>query len=346
MKRQFLCLSRSAFLPGKLKGAVVAIGNFDGVHRGHQIVLQCALDKARELGRPAIVLTFEPHPRTVFSPNESVSRLTSPDEKAEIFRLMGFEAVIEQAFTWEFAACTAGAFVEDILCGRMKVSSIVIGDNFYFGYKRQGSPDFLQQIGKKIGLSINIVDSVKDRDGQVISSSRIRTLLQHSAIEEASELLGYHHTVSAEVVHGSAFGRILGFPTANMALTSQKNLALGIYAVRFRCPDGKIYDGVASFGHRPTVNETVEPVLETYIFDFSSDLYGKICSVSFFSFLRGEKKFDNLDLLIAQMHRDEAKARAVLEKIRPLSILDRNFTFENKFSSCFSVIYTNYLTLS
>lgn len=330
MKKHFLRLAGPDLLPESLKGAVVAIGNFDGVHRGHQVVLQSALDQARKLGRPAIVLTFEPHPRTLFNPADPISRLTSANEKAEIFRLMGFDAVIEQAFTHEFAACTAEAFVEDVLCGLLGVSSVVTGDNFYFGHKRRGSPVFLQKTGKRLGFGVHIVDAVKGRDGKVISSSLIRTLLQQGAVEEAAELLGYHYTVSAEVVHGSALGRTLGFPTANMALALQKNLALGIYAVRFRCPNGKIYDGMASFGHRPTINEVIEPVLETYIFDFSDDLYGKTCSVSFFSFLREEKKFDGLEPLIAQMHRDKAEARIILAKAGPFSALDRHLTFENQ----------------
>ncbi|RCL02578.1 MAG: riboflavin kinase / FMN adenylyltransferase [Candidatus Tokpelaia sp. JSC188] len=330
MGKRFLRLSAPSLLPEDFKNAVVTIGSFDGVHRGHQLVLQYALSKAHELNKPAIVLTFEPHPRTLFNLDKPIIRLTSASEKTEIFRLIGFDAVIEQTFTREFAGYTAEMFMKNILYNTLKVNCIVTGDNFYFGYKRQGSPDLLQKVGKKLGFSVSIVDSMKDRNGEVISSSRIRILLQHGSIEESSELLGYHYTVSEKVVYGSAFGRTLGFPTANMTLSSQKNLALGIYAVRFRCPDGKIYDGVASFGHRPTVNKVAKPILETYIFDFSDNLYGKICAVFFFSFLRREKKFSDLNSLIAQMRKDEAEARVILAKAKPISRLDYNFVFKNK----------------
>jgi len=331
MKMPFLRLADFALLPVRLKGSVVAIGNFDGVHRGHQAVLQCALDRAEKSDKPAVVLTFEPHPRTLFRPDDPVDRLTPAAEKAEIFRLMGFNAVVEQAFTRKFAACAAETFVENVLCGVLHVNSVVAGDNFYFGYKRRGNPVFLQQAGKRLGFHVNIVDALRDEGGEVVSSSRIRALLGKGAVEEVAGLLGYHYTVSAEVIHGAALGRSLGFPTANMALPSQTNLALGIYAVRFRCASGKIYDGVANFGRRPTVNEVAEPLLETYVFDFSGNLYGETCSVSFFSFIREEKKFYGLDSLVAQMRQDEAEARAVLAEVRPLSPLDRHFTFENRF---------------
>jgi len=330
MKIPFLRLADPAFLPEYLKGAVVAIGNFDGVHCGHQAVLQAALDQAQKYSKPAIVLTFEPHPRTVFNPSRPMNRLTPAMDKAEIFRLLGFDAVIEQAFTCEFAACTAEAFVNDILSGLLGGSGVVTGDNFHFGYKRQGSPVFLQQAGKRFAFRVRVVDALRDKGGEVVSSSRIRALLGKGGVEKAAELLGYRYTISAKVVHGAALGRRLGFPTANVVLASQVNLAFGIYAVRFRRANGRIYDGVASFGCRPTVNETAEPLLETCVFDFSADLYDENCSVSFFSFLREEKKFDGFDPLIAQMHQDEAEARAVLAEARPLSLLDRHVTFENR----------------
>lgn len=329
MKMPFLRFSDPALLPDRLKGAVVAIGNFDGVHRGHQVVLQCALDQAHRSGKAALVFTFEPHPRTLFKPDEPVDRLTPAAEKAEIFRLMGFDGVVEQAFTPAFAASTARAFIEDVLCGVLKADTVVTGDNFHFGCKRQGSPLFLQQESKRCGFNVCIVAGFRDESGQLVSSSRIRALLGEGAVEAAAGLLGYHYTVSAKVLRGNALGRTLGFPTANMALPRQTGLALGIYAVKFRRADGAIYNGVASFGCRPTVNSVATPLLETFLFDFKGDLYDQDGSVSFFSFLREERKFDGLAPLIAQMHRDVAEARAVLAAVRSLSPLDRHFTFED-----------------
>lgn len=325
----FLRLTDPAALPHHLKGAVIAIGNFDGVHRGHQAVLQHALHAARRAGKPALVLTFEPHPRSLMQPDKPVDRLTPAGQKAEIFRLMGFDAVLEQTFSHAFAACSAEAFVEDILYGLLQISGVVTGYNCYFGHKRRGSPAFLQQAGQKLGFDVHVIDALHDESGQVISSSRIRALLAQGKVAQAAALLGYHYTVSAKVIHGAALGRTLGFPTANMLLTPQTSLALGIYAVRLRDAGGKIHDGVASFGRRPTVNTVSDPLLETYIFDFSGDLYEQACSVAFFSFLRGEMTFDGLEPLMAQMRRDAADARAALAGIAPLSALDRHFTFES-----------------
>lgn len=330
MAKPFIRLSDCSLVPEKLKGGVVAIGNFDGVHRGHQAVLQQAIDSARDKKCPALVLTFEPHPRTFFKPQTPVDRLTPATEKAEILRLLGFDGVVEQSFNAAFCALTAHDFVEQILVRDFAASEVIAGYNFHFGKKRLGTPAFLQEEGQKNGFHVKLVEPFKDENAQAISSSRVRALLSEGHVEEAAGLLGYRYTVTGEVIHGKKLGRTLGFPTANVELAPETSLRFGVYAVRVRRADGKLYDGVASFGRRPTVTENGKPLLETYIFDFSGNLYGETIAVSFFSFLRGEEKFDGLDALIVQMKKDEAEARAVLLHAAPLSLLDSHFTFDKK----------------
>lgn len=314
-------------VPERLQNCVVAIGNFDGVHRGHQAVLERALEQAKRDDLPAVVLTFEPHPRSYFRPNEPVDRLTDAAAKAEILRIMGFDAVIEQPFTADFAARTADDFVQHILMEKLHARSVVTGYDFHFGKGRAGTPDFLLQSGESAGFHVVLVDAFLDEGGYQISSTRVRDLLHQGKVSEAAGLLGYRYRVRGEVIHGKKLGRTLGFPTANMALQSGTGLKYGIYAVRFRRADGSLHDGVASFGRRPTVDDEGAPLLETYLFDFSGDLYGEIASVSLFGFLRGEVKFDGLDSMVAQIKRDEEEARALLAGAQPLSDLDRVLSF-------------------
>jgi riboflavin kinase/FMN adenylyltransferase len=314
-------------LPARLRRSVVAIGNFDGVHRGHQAVLDKALDEARRLGVPALVLTFVPHPRQVFRPAEPLFVLTPPPMKARLVEALGFDAIVEQDFTRAFAAQSPESFVTDVLENRLGISHAVTGFDFHFGRDRQGGPAFLTAAGQRHGFQVTLIDAFCDEGTDVISSSRIRALLAEGDVAEVAGLLGYRFTVEAEVVGGQKLGRTLGFPTANMALPAGCGLRHGIYAVRFRRPDGSRHDGVASFGRRPTVDDHGEPLLETFLFDFSGNLYGEVCSVSFFGWLRGEEKFDGLDALVAQIRRDEAEARALLSGVRPLSELDRRIAF-------------------
>ncbi len=314
-------------LPEALRHCVVAIGNFDGVHRGHQAVLERALELARAEGRPAVALTFEPHPRSFFRPDQPVDRLTDAVEKAEILRLMGFDAVVEQPFTAEFSARSAEDFVEHILVDKLRASRVVTGYDFHFGAGRRGTPDFLRKAGEGAGFAVTLVEAFSDEGGALVSSTRIRALLCAGEVAEAAGLLGYRYRLRGEVIHGKKLGRTLGFPTANMKLDAEKGLKHGIYAVKFRRQSGELHDGVASFGRRPTVDDDGLPLLETFVFDFSGLLYGEIAAVSFFGFLRGEVKFDGLDPLIAQMKRDEAEARALLAGARPLSELDRLLSF-------------------
>ncbi|ESX16838.1 MULTISPECIES: bifunctional riboflavin kinase/FAD synthetase [unclassified Mesorhizobium] len=327
MSAAFEHISATAPLPPHLRGGVVAIGNFDGVHRGHQAVLDRALAEAGRRSVPALVLTFEPHPRKVFRPDMPLFVLTPPPMKARLLSHLGFAALVEQPFTRAFAGLSAEAFVTDVLETNLGITHAVTGFDFHFGKDRQGGPAFLMVAGERHGFGVTLVDAFRDEGAEVVSSSRIRALLCEGEVAEAAGLLGYRFTVESEVIGGQQLGRTLGFPTANMRLSPEATLKEGIYAVRFRRADGTLYDGVASFGRRPTVDDNGAPLLETFVFDFAGDLYGEICDVSFFGFMRPEVKFDGLDALVAQMKRDEAEARALLAGVRPLSQLDSAIAF-------------------
>ncbi|APG90156.1 bifunctional riboflavin kinase/FAD synthetase [Sinorhizobium americanum] len=314
-------------LPERLHGGVIAIGNFDGVHRGHQSVLNRALDEAKGRGVPALVLTFEPHPRTVFRPDQPVFRLTPAPLKARILEGMGFGAVIEYPFDRTFSELSASDFIHRILREWLHASHVVTGFDFHFGKGREGGPAFLMAAGAQEGFGVTLVDAFRDENASVISSSFIRSLLAEGDVAHAAGQLGYRYTVEAEVIGGKKLGRTLGYPTANMRLPAEVELRNGIYAVRFRRADGSLYDGVASFGRRPTVDSDGEALLETFVFDFSGDLYGEICAVSFFGHLRDEVKFDGLEPLMVQMKEDEKEARALLSGVRPLSDIDRQINF-------------------
>ncbi len=314
-------------LPAHLHGGVIAIGNFDGVHRGHQSVLNRALEISRQRGIPALVLTFEPHPRTVFRPEQPVFRLTPAPLKARILEAIGFNAVIEYPFDREFSQRSADDFIHSILKDWLSASEVVTGFNFHFGRGREGGPAFLMDGGQKYGFGVTLIDAFRDENTDVVSSSHVRELLRDGNVSEAAAMLGYHYTVEAEVIGGEKLGRQLGFPTANMRLPAEADIQAGIYAVRFRLADGTLYDGVASYGRRPTVTDNGAPLLETYLFDFSGDLYGQLCSVSFLGYLRPELKFDGLDRLVEQMNRDKEEASALLTGVQPLGELDRKICF-------------------
>ena len=313
-----------AVVPG-IKGGVVAIGNFDGMHRGHQTVLDEAVGIGRRDGVPAVVMTFEPHPRSVFRPDVPLFRLTPPAAKARIAEAIGLDGMVVLPFDRDFASLTADAFIEEILIGGLAARHVVIGYNFHFGKGRAGSPSYLQEAAAERGFDVTVVDAFTDEGGAGISSSRVRELLTEGDVAEAAGLLGYRWFVESEVVHGDKRGRELGYPTANMKLPADCTLTHGIYAVRIRI-DGEIRDGVASYGRRPTFGDGM-PLLEVFVFDFSGDLYGKTVDVTFISHLRQEMKFDSADDLVAQMNTDSAEARAALAAISPLSALDQTLTF-------------------
>jgi len=293
-------------LPDHLAGSALAIGNFDGVHRGHLAVIEAA--EALAKGRPALALTFEPHPRSVFRPGEPLFRLTPLPMKALLLERAGLAGLITLTFDRTFASTTAEAFLEDLLVKRLRAHSIAVGYDFHFGKERRGTPEFLIQHGSALGLDIAVVAPMREGP-DAISSSAIRRALSQGDIMLANRMLGHEWSVLGTVIHGEKRGRTLGFPTANMVLEPDCGLRHGIYAVRILL-DGVLYAGVASYGRRPTFDNG-PPLLETVLFDFSGDLYGQTIEVAFVSFIRGEEKFDSVEALVARMNEDSRIARAV-----------------------------------
>ena len=314
------------------QGGVVAIGNFDGVHRGHQVVLEKALALAEQDGCPCFALSFEPHPRTLFRPESPVFRLTDEATKSRVLEAFGLDGLLTLAFTKELAATSAEDFVRTILVERARASHVVSGFNFHFGKGRAGSPEYLQQAGREFGFGVTIVEAETSAGSddkpaeEPISSSRVRRLLGDGNAQGAAELLGYHWLVSGEVIKGAQLGRTLNYPTANISLAENCHLAHGIYAVRFRCADGRLYDGVASYGRRPTFDNG-PALLETFIFDFDEDIYGETVSVTLIDYLRSEEKFDTVEELVAQMDKDSQRAREILKQLKPISKLDNTLSF-------------------
>ncbi|MBY6242291.1 bifunctional riboflavin kinase/FAD synthetase [Methylosinus sp. Sm6] len=302
--------------PAGLDGAVVALGNFDGLHRGHRGVIAHAQALARRLGKPCALLTFEPHPADVFAGRSVIFRLTPPDAKAALLARLGLDGMIILTFDRDFAARPPREFTEEILVGRLGVSAAVAGYDFCFGAKRAGNPEFLRAEGERLGFAVEIVPRItRDEAGslEAVSSTATREALQAGEVELAARLLGHPYFVEGVVREGRKLGRTLGFPTANIALDPSSQLRHGIYAVTLEA-DGVLHDGVANFGRRPTVEEEGAPLLEVFVFDFDGDLYGKTVEVAFIGFIRGEAKFPSLDALTAQMRDDARKAREILAR--------------------------------
>ncbi len=298
-------------VPPRLSGGHVAIGNFDGVHRGHRLVLETARDRAHTLRRPAIALTFEPHPRTFFRPDRPVFRLTQPETKIELLRRLGLDGAAVLTFDEALAGLAAEDFVRRVLVERLAARVVVVGYDFHFGKGRAGSPQMLEELGRRLGFETVVVAPVGGFDP--VSASAIRNHLAAGRIAEANRLLGYRWFVQGTVTPGEKRGRTLGYPTANIALDPACRLMHGIYAVRAAIADapGTLFDGVASFGRRPTFDDGA-PLLEVFLFDFSGDLYGRTLEVEFLALLRPEERFDSAEALVAQMDRDSEAARAVL----------------------------------
>jgi riboflavin kinase/FMN adenylyltransferase len=300
-------------LPQALQGAVVAIGNFDGVHRGHSVVIRAAEALATRLNKPCAVLTFEPHPADFFAGKPVIFRLTPEREKAVLLARLGLETMFVLSFDKALADLTAEDFVHHVLVERLKISAAVVGYDFHFGKGREGSPAFLKEAGQRHGFAVKIVEKVlADAGGspEAIHSADTRRALEEGDVMRARALLGHDYFVTGEVVHGQKLGRELGFPTANLILDPGCRLRYGIYAVRMLV-DGVLQNGVASWGRRPTVDNG-PPWLEIHLLDFKGDLYGKEVEVRFVSWLRPEEKFDGLEALVAQIEQDVAQARAIL----------------------------------
>ena len=297
-------------MPGDLRGAVAALGNFDGFHLGHQAVAGAAIDKARASGRPAIIATFDPHPVRHFAPHIPPFRLTTLDQRREIFARAGADAMLVFAFGEELASTTAEDFIAKLLVGHLGLSAVVTGEDFTFGKARGGNIAMLSEFGGQHGLESIAVGPVED-DGGVISSSRVRDALKAGDIAAANYLLTRPFAVRGGVQHGDKNGRLLGFPTANIDMGQYLRPRYGIYAVRGRLPDGRVLDGAANLGIRPTFDPPKE-LLEPYFFDFSEDLYGQEIEIEFHAFIRPEAKFDDLESLKTQMTQDCNEARKLL----------------------------------
>jgi riboflavin kinase/FMN adenylyltransferase len=297
-----------AVLP-EAKGAVLALGNFDGVHRGHQILIGAAQKQAKRIGRSAGVLLFEPHPREFFAPDEMHFRLTPLDEKLVVLEEMGLDLAVVLPFDEALAGLDAARFIEEILVGALSVTHVVVGYHFFFGKNRKGSAETLRAAGAAHGFGVTVVDPVAER-GEPFSSTAIRLLLAEGDVRGAARALGRPWRVRGPVIGGAQRGTGLGFPTANVAMPKGTALGHGIFAVRVKL-DGQPLDGAAYLGTRPTFDDG-KPVLEVFLFDFDEKIYGRTIEVSFVDKVRDDRKFSSSDELVQQMEADCAKAREIM----------------------------------
>ncbi|WP_112321226.1 bifunctional riboflavin kinase/FAD synthetase [Oceanibium sediminis] len=298
------------------RGASVAIGNFDGVHLGHQSVIGLARAAAAQLNSPLGVVTFEPHPRSHFAPDAPAFRLMNADGRAHRLEKIGIDQLYELAFDYRMAAMSADHFVAEILVAGLGIRHAVIGADFRFGKGRRGDAYLLQALGRTHRFEVSIAPLV-GTNYRDYSSTAIREALTNGDTAEAARMLGHWHRIDGQVIKGDQRGRELGYPTANLSLDGLHLPRFGVYAVLFDVlsgPNKGNYHGVASLGVRPTFGVNA-PNLETHVFDFEVDLYGADVSVALVSFLRPEESFDSVDALIAQMDKDSANARAALKEL-------------------------------
>lgn len=295
------------------RGSVVAMGNFDGVHLGHRAVIAAALEMGKAHGRPALAVTFEPHPRRFFSPTTPQFRLSDETAKLRLLAGTGLAGAVVMTFDKKRAGTPAQDFIHHDLIERLGISGIAVGYDFHFGKGRVGSPSLLVSEAPRLGIEVDVQPHV-DIDERPVSSSAIRSALSEGQIADATSMLGQPWFVTGEVIHGEKRGRELGYPTANIRLDNNCGLKHGIYAVRVGRGQGKDQvriDGVASFGRRPTFDNGAE-LLEIFLFDFRGDLYGQRLDVAFIGFIREELKFSSVEALVKQMDDDSARARAQL----------------------------------
>ena len=293
-----------------LRGGVIALGNFDGFHAGHQAVVGRAVHHAKDDGRPAIVATFDPHPVRFFKPDVPPFRLTTLDQRQELFAAAGADAMLVLPFDAALAGTTADDFITGLLLDRYGAAGVVTGADFVFGKGRGGDVVTLADHARRLGFFTEMVAPVDDAE-EVISSSRIREALQSGDCETATRLLTRPFTVRGRVQHGDKNGRLLGFPTANLEMGQYLRPRYGIYAVTGRLPDGRVLKGAANFGIRPSFDPPKE-LLEPHFFDFAEELYGQEIDVAFHAFIRPEAKFDDMDALMAQIAADCEEARRLL----------------------------------
>ncbi len=302
-------------VPQRLRDGVIAIGNFDGVHRGHQAVIETAIARARSAGKPAAALTFEPHPRSFLQPDEPSFRLSSEAAKLRLLAATGLDGAIVLTFDAALAGLTAEEFITRVLLERLAVSGVAVGFNFHFGKDRTGSPEFLTEQGARRGFAVDVVAPFMLK-GVRVSSGMVRAALAAGRVAEATDLLGYPWFITGQVIHGDRRGRELGYPTANLEVEPDCGLKHGIYAVRVGV-EGRRFDGVASFGRRPMFDSGVV-LLEVHLFDFSGDLYDKTLDVAFIAWIRPELRFETISELVRRMDEDSRLARVALARTKDL----------------------------
>ena len=298
-------------LPDPLRGAAVAIGAFDGVHRGHQAVIAEARSAADRLGVPLAVVSFDPHPRRWFQPDAAPFRLMTPAQMARAMAPLGVDRLHLLPFDAAMAAMTDEAFVREVLVNGLGIRHAAVGFDFSYGKGRTGSAESLRRLGETLGFGVTVVDRIDDGDGLKLSSSGVREALKAGDMARAAAILGRPFAIAGEVVHGDKRGRTIGVPTANIRMGDYMRPAYGVYATRTRLPDGRVIDGVANLGVRPMF-EIDQPLLEVWLFGFNEDLYGQTVETDLIAFLRGEMAFDGLEALKVQIDADAAAARAVL----------------------------------
>ncbi len=300
-------LEGGAAVPERLRGGIVALGNFDGFHLGHQAVVGRAVARARAEGRPALVATFDPHPMRFFRPDSPWFRLTSLEQRERLMRAAGIDDMLVFQFDDDFAQISAAEFVAEWMARQIGAAGMVTGRDFTFGKNRGGDVDQLKMLGQAQRMSVEAVAPVTEGD-RPISSTWVREALRGGDPETAAHLLSRPFAIEGVVEHGDKNGRALGYPTANLSLQNYLRPRYGIYAVRVRIPDGRKLDGVANLGVRPSFDPPRE-LLEPHLFDFEGDLYGQVIEVELISFLREERRFESMDELVAQMDLDAREAR-------------------------------------
>ncbi|GAA0377077.1 bifunctional riboflavin kinase/FAD synthetase [Brevundimonas terrae] len=298
-------------LSASQKGAAVAVGAFDGVHRGHQAVIASAREAARRLGVPLGVVSFYPHPRRLFQPDAAPFALMTPDQMARALEDLGVDRLYLLPFEREMASLSDEAFAREVLSEGLGIVHAAVGFDFTFGKGRSGSPDLLTQYGEKLGFSVSLTPRKDDADGLKLSSSAVREALKAGDMDRATAILGRPFAIEGKVIHGDKRGRTIGIPTANIAMPDYMRPAYGVYATRTRLPDGRVFGGVANLGIRP-MYVIEDPLLEVWLFDFNESLYDLTVETELVAFLRPEMKFDGLDALKVQIEEDTRRAKEVL----------------------------------
>lgn len=300
-------------LAPEVRGAAIALGNFDGVHLGHRAVIGQAIDAARRLGVPSGVISFEPHPRRYFQPDAEPFRLMTVDQQARALEALGVDRLYLLPFDATMAGLSDRAFADQVLSEGLGVRHVAVGFDITFGRGRTGSPEALKVYGERLGFTVSVTGELCSSEGSKLSSSAVREALMGARPEEATAILGRPFAIEGEVVHGDKRGRTIGVPTANVRMGDYVRPAYGVYATRTRFADGRVIDGVANLGVRPMFHID-EPLLEVWLFDFNEEIYGQIIETELVAWIRPELKFDGLEALKVRIDQDAAEARAALAR--------------------------------